>query len=152
MVYFQWWFSRKQTKLVITLFYEISQSSFTSVDWTFIDDSLYQKLLILVITCWRYLKISQVFGWLSWESHSVEGRIPSLPVWRNWMGVSCSAQSPTSLKLNRRYCLRTCMKDGMLKFADILLLLLSYIIVYVVVKKTLLIFVFFSWTTPATTH
>jgi len=28
----------------------------------FIDDSLYQKLLILVQLCWRYLKISQVSG------------------------------------------------------------------------------------------
>ena len=28
----------------------------------FIDDSLYQNLLILVQLCWRYLKISQVSG------------------------------------------------------------------------------------------
>jgi len=28
----------------------------------FIGDSLYQKLLILVQLCWRYLKISQVSG------------------------------------------------------------------------------------------
>jgi len=30
----------------------------------FIDDSLYQKLLILVQLCWRYLKISHVSGFL----------------------------------------------------------------------------------------
>jgi len=34
----------------------------------FTDDSLYQKLLILVQLCWRYLKIFQVFGFLR---HSV---------------------------------------------------------------------------------
>ena len=34
----------------------------------FIGDSLYQKLLILVQLCWRYLKISQVSGFFR---HSV---------------------------------------------------------------------------------
>ena len=35
----------------------------------FIGDSLYQKLLILVQLCWRYLKISQMSGFLR---HSVD--------------------------------------------------------------------------------
>jgi len=54
-----------ETNQAGTLFYKISQANFVCKDSRFIDNSLYQKLLISVQICWRYLKISQVsvFFW-----------------------------------------------------------------------------------------